>query len=476
MSGAEEEIAFLSLTEASRLIAAGDLSPVEVATALLERIDRYNGVLRSFITVRREEALTEARAAGAEIRAGRSRGPLHGLPIAHKDVLWTAGVRTTAHSATMREHVPAEDATAVARLRRAGMILLGKTNTTEFACGTMDFFGFSRNPWDLSRYTGGSSGGSANALAAGLAIAATGSDTGGSIRAPSAFCGVVGVKPTYGRVSRHGLVPLSWTQDSVGPMARRASDCALLLEAMAGPDPRDPTASTAAVPPFATSIGAGITGVRLGIPEGHFYRGLEPDVEGAVRAALDQLEALGARLEPVRLPHAGDLAAVGGILVMSEAYALHAARLRTQGHLYGTRTRQRILAGAFYTAAEYGEAWQIRSVWIREVEEAFRAVDALVTPTLPITAFPIEVQQSGPPDTSWGTRHFNLSGHPALSLPCGFSGGGLPIGLQLAAPYFGEALLFRIAHAYEEAAPWHRRRPDLDGAAARSSAAPSPQL
>jgi aspartyl-tRNA(Asn)/glutamyl-tRNA(Gln) amidotransferase subunit A len=458
----DHEIVFLSVTELSRLIASRIVSPVEITRALLDRIERYNDTLRSYITICGETALQEAARAEAEISASGPRGPLHGIPVSHKDVLCTAGVRTTAHSATLLEFVPADDATAVANLRLAGMILLGKTSTTEFASGTMDVFGLTRNPWDLTRYTGGSSGGSANALASGLAIAATGSDTGGSIRAPAGFCGIVGLKATYGRVSRYGLLPLSWTQDNVGPMARRVSDCAMLLEAMAGADPLDPTSAAVPVSRFADGLTEGLAGIRLGVPVDHFYTGLDREVESAVQAALRQLEGLGAHLEPVRLPHAGDLASVGGLLVMAEAFPHHAGRLRAQGHKYGARTRQRIAAGAFYTAAEYGQASQVRALWIREVEDALGDVDALVTPTLPITAFSLEVQRSGPPDTSWGTRHFNLSGHPALSLPCGFSASGLPVGLQLAGRYFDEATLFRIGHAYEHATPGSRRRPNLD--------------
>lgn len=457
-----DEIVFHSAAELGALIAAGDLSPVEVTAALLQRIDRYNAELRSFITVCGETALAEARRAEVEIRSGGPLGPLHGIPIVHKDVLWTAGVRTTAHSATLLEFVPDDDAAAVANLRRAGTILLGKTNTTEFACGAMDLFGFTRNPWDFTRYTGGSSGGSAGALAAGLAVVGTGSDTGGSIRVPASFCGVVGVKPTYGRVSRRGLIPLSWTQDTVGPMARRVEDCALLLEAMAGQDLRDPTCDARPVPAYSQGLDDGLGGLRLGVPEHHFYSELDGEVEASVRGALRELESLGARLESVPLPHAGDVAPAGTILVMSEAYALHAARLRTDGQRYGQRTRQRIAAGGMYTAAEVQQAWQIRTLWIREVEEAFACVDAIVTPTLPFAAFTLEVQQAGPPDTSWGTRHFNLSGHPALSLPCGFTSGGLPVGLQLAGRYFDEGTLFRIGHAYERAAGWYRRRPALD--------------
>ncbi|HLJ58858.1 MAG TPA: amidase [bacterium] len=461
------DLAYGSLIRLGRLLDQRQVSPVDIVRALLERINQYNGRLASYITVCGDAALEEARAAEQEItRAGHRRGRLHGLPIAHKDVSLTRGVRTTAHSRCLLDSVPDRDATYVRRLRDAGMILLGKTNTTEFACGTMDLFGVHRNPWDLGRYAGGSSGGSANALAAGLAVAATGSDTGGSIRVPASFCGVVGLKPTYGRVSRNGLLPLSWSMDHVGPMARTTADCALLLNGMAGHDPADPTSASAPVPDFADGLDAGIRGMVLGIPRQHFYEGLDPEVDAALRGALRELESLGARLEPVDLPLAAHIVAPGGILIMAEAFGLHAARLRERGREYGTRTRRRIASGACYTSGEYEEAVRVRVAWTHQVGAALGRVDAIVTPTLPQPAFPVETQLGEPPDTSWGTRHFNMSGHPALTVPCGFTSAGLPVGMQLAGRYFDEASLFRIAHAYEQATPWHTRRPALAAAAA----------
>jgi len=463
----DHDLAYRSLTELGRLLDERQVSPVEIVRAILDRVDRYNGRLASYITVCGDAALAEARVAEREVvRDRRRRGRLHGLPIAHKDVSLTRGVRTTAHSRCMVEYVPDRDATHVRRLREAGMILLGKTNTTEFACGTMDLFGVHRNPWDLGRYAGGSSGGSANALAAGLAVAATGSDTGGSIRVPSSFCGIVGLKPTYGRVSRSGLVPLSWSMDHVGPMARTVADCALLLNTMAGHDPDDPTSVRSAVPDFTDGLEAGIRGIVLGVPRQHFYEGLDPDVDAALRGALRQLEALGARLEPVDLPLAPHVSAPAGILIMAEAYGLHAADMRKRAADYGARTRRRILSGACYTSGEYEEAVRVRVAWMRQIVAALEGVDAVVTPTLPHPAFPVETQLADPPDTSWGTRHFNMSGHPALTVPCGFTAAGLPVGMQLAGRYFDEASLFRIGHAYERATPWHTRRPALEEAAA----------
>lgn len=458
----------LSVVELSSLFGRRRASPVEVVRALLERIERYDGYLRTYLTVCADEALAEARRAERAILQGARRGPLHGIPISHKDISWTKGVRTTAHSRTLADFVPTEDATHVRRLRAAGMILLGKTSTTEFANGGMDMRGYTPNPWNPTRYTGGSSAGSAGALVAGLAVAATGSDTGGSIRVPSSFCGVVGLKPTYGRVSRYGVIPLSWTLDNAGPMARTVQDCALLLQAMAGPDSRDPASARVPVPDFTAGLGRGVRGLVLGVPRQHYYEGLESGVDRAVQAALRTLEDLGARVEPVDLPHAGDLEPAYSVLIAVEAFALHIGRLRRQGAYYGERSRRRIGAGAFYTAAEYQHALQIRRLWTEEVNAVFARVDALVTPTLPYPAFTLEAQEFGPPDSSWGTRQFNLSGHPALSVPCGFTVDGLPVGLQLAGRAFDEATLFRIAHAYETATGWHRQRPRLEATVAHA--------
>ncbi len=439
-----------------------DVSPVEIVTALLDRIDRYNGMLCSYITVCADAAVAAARAAEREISAGRWRGPLHGLPISHKDIVFTRGVRTTCHSRTMLDLVPDADATVVRRLADAGMILLGKTNTTEFAVGTMDVFGTSRTPWDPAYYSGGSSGGAGSSLAAGLAVAATGSDTGGSIRIPGALCGIVGLKPTYGRVSRHGVFPLSYSMDHVGPMCRTVADCALLLGALAGRDPLDPTSSSCPVPDYAAALAGGVRGLRLGVPRQHFYEHLDPGVDHAVRAALRHLESLGAVPEPLDLPRASDVGVIGWALLAAEAFAAHAALLRKRSADYGARARQRIAGGAFLTAAEYQQAAQIRGLWMREVDAALQRVDAIVTPTTAFGGISVEAQNSTPPDTTRNTIPFNLTGHPALTLPCGFTDAGLPVGLQLVGRAFDEEMLFRIGAAYERSTEWHTRRPALE--------------
>ena len=454
----------LPLETLSPMIARREISPLELVDCVLEQIDRHDTVLRSYITVCADRARDDARRAEREIAAGRWRGPLHGIPVSHKDNVMTAGVRSTAHSRLLENHVPSEDATHAARLEEAGMILLGKTNTTEFACGDQHLFGATPNPWHLERYSGASSSGSASAVAAGLAIGATGTDTGGSIRAPASWCGIVGVKPTYGRVSRHGIAPLSWTQDHVGPMTRSVLGAALMLRAMAGHDARDRTSSEQSVPDFAAGLPEHLRGITVGVPEGHYRTGLEPDVARAYDESLRVLEELGASLRPVALPSSGDLAAVGQILVMAEAYGQHAPALRTRAELYGPKARRQIASGACYTAAEYYLAMQLRAEWIRELAQAFETVDALVTPTQPAGPCSIADWWERPPDTSWGTRQFNLSGNPAMTLPCGFDADGCPIGLQVVAAPFLESTMFAVAYAFERATTWHTRRPTLEGA------------
>ena len=459
----DSELWYFSAAELSERIARRTVSPVEIVEALLERIARYNGLLHSYITLCGDEALRAARDAEREIAAGRRRGPLHGLPIAQKDIIFTRGVRTTCHSRTLLTFVPEEDATVARRLAEAGTILLGKTNTTEFATGGTDVFGVPKNPWDTSRYTSGSSAGAGNSLAAGLAVLATGSDTGGSIRGPASYCGVVGLKPTYGRVSRHGVFPLSWSMDHIGPMTRTVADCALLLSAMAGPDPLDPTASAHPVPDYGSGLDRGVRGMTIGVPNQHFYDKIDPEVDRLVRAALRRLEELGARVEPIDLPHAADAVPAGWTLIACEAFGAHAPRLRRQWTDYGPRARRRIAAGAFFTAGEYQQAAQIRAVWCRELSQALRRVDAIAVPTMPTPAFTLEVEAAGPPpDAGKFTILFNLTGHPALSVPCGFAAGSLPVGIQLVGKAFDEHTLFRIGHAYEQHTEWHTRHPALE--------------
>ena len=458
------DLAYGTIAGLSEKIRTKELSPVELVTELLDRIGRYNDRLRHYITVCEESALEAARGAENRISKGEHQGVLHGIPISHKDIVLTAGVRTTAHSRLLVDFIPTQDATCVRRLADAGMILLGKTNTNEWACGSLEVFGPSSNPWDESRYAGGSSGGSAGAVAAGLAIAATGSDTGGSIRVPSSFSGTVGLKPTFGRVSRHGLIPLSWTTDQVGPMTRTVEDCALIFEVMAGHDPQDIKTAQVPVPTFDGMGDQELKGLVVGVPENYFYDRLDPDVEITVKAALLELEALGCRLEPVTFKLVdAELPAISWLIAMVEAYGQHAARMKSHGHLYSERARRRLGAGAFYSAADYQKACQIRELWIRELRDVMQRVDVLATPTLPYPAITLEEQETGPPDLTWGTFPFSLSGSPAMSIPCGFTPKGLPVGLQLVASPFDEATLFRVGHGFQQSTDWHLRRPRLEG-------------
>jgi aspartyl-tRNA(Asn)/glutamyl-tRNA(Gln) amidotransferase subunit A len=457
----QTNLADMTVGTLSGLLSRKRVSPVEILESVLARIDRCNDRLHSYITICRESALNAARRAEDEILSGNWKGKLHGIPIAHKDVTWTKGVRTTAHSRLLLDFVPNDDATHAAHLKQAGTILVGKTNTTEFACGGLELFGTPCNPWDLSKYTGGSSCGSGNAVAAGLVVAATGSDTGGSIRAPSALCGIVGLKPTYGRVSRVGLIPLSWSLDHVGPMARSVGDCAIMLEAMGGGG----AAVTGGAQPtdLSADLSKGVAGLMIGVPERHFYEGLDASVERTVRSALNELGRLGAHVETVDLPRASEIADVGQILMYTEAFALHAGNLRRRGQDYSSRARRRIAAGAFYTAAEYQQAGQLRELWMRDLARVLEQVDVLVTPTVRFPAFALELQEAGrPPDTGLNTRPFNVSGHPALTVPCGFTANGLPVGMQIVGRAFDEHAVLRLGAVYEQATPWHDKRPSVD--------------
>ena len=456
------ELAYLPVTELSALVGSRRISPVEIVQSLLARIGDYDGELHTYITVCGGAALAAARTAEAEITAGRRRGPLHGIPVCHKDNIWTQGVRTTAHSLALQDFVPETDATAVARLARAGMVMLGKANTAEFATGgMMNHFGWCQNPWDHGVYCGVSSSGSAAAVAAGLAVAATGSDTGGSIRMPASFCGIVGLKPTYGRVSRHGLIPLSFSMDNIGPMTRTVADAALLLGAMAGHDPLDPHSAVVPVPDFTAGLGRDAAGLVLGVPRQHFFDLLEPVVAEAVAAALGQFESLGARLEAVDLPLASELAEASRTIVAVESYAAHRVSLGVRGHLYSERPRRSIEHGAACTPEQYAAAQVLRARWTEQVHGVLARVDALVTPTMATAPYPVAVwlnndtERMGP----GMTYHFNLARLPALTLPCGFTPAGHPLGLQLVGRAFDEATLLRIAHAYEQSAGWYRRRP-----------------
>jgi aspartyl-tRNA(Asn)/glutamyl-tRNA(Gln) amidotransferase subunit A len=449
----------LSLAQVSAEIRGGRVSPVEATEACLQRIGERDGLLNSFLTLCANAALAEAHERAEELAAGRWRGPLHGVPIALKDLFCTAGVRTTSGSASLRDHVPERDATVVRRLREAGAIVLGKLNMHEHAFGVTNLnphFGACRNPRNTEHMTGGSSGGSAAAVAAELCYAALGSDTGGSIRCPAALCGIVGIKPTYGRVSRSGVLPLSWSLDHVGPMARTVEDAALLLEAISGYDPADATSARRAVPPFAASLEGGVGGLRLALPREHFWRPAHPQVRESVLAAAAALERDGATVEEVSLP-AMEYAAIPQFFVIcAEAAAYHREALTTRYADYGADVRLRLLQGMCMSASEYLDAQRARATVRQEFLDTLQRYDAFLTPTVPIPAPRLDQEEVAVDGISApllffmmrNTFPFNLTGLPAVSVPCGLAD-GLPVGLQIAGRPWDEATLLRIARTVE---------------------------
>lgn len=449
-----------SLARLSAAIRRGDVSPLEVTEACLRRIETLDGDLNSFLTVTGEQAVAEAREQTEELAQGRWRGPLHGIPIGLKDLFQTAGVRTTAGSRILAGWVPEQDATVVRWLREAGAVSLGKLHMHEFAFGATGenaHYGRSVHPDDPARLTGGSSSGSAAAVAAHLCYGALGSDTGGSIRCPAALCGIVGLKPTYGRVSRSGVVPLAWSLDHVGPMTRTVTDAALMLEAIAGHDPVDPTTSQLPVPPYARLLEGGVRGLRLGVPKQFFWDVIQPGVEQAVREAIALLAREGAEIVEVSLETTEIASAAQNAVICAEATAFHHARLRTHSAEYGRGVLQRLLFGLFISSSDYLAAQRARRRVQAELLDRLRDVDALLTPAVPVVA-PVagEWVQAGDvyaPSQYYMVRNtylFNHTGLPAISVPCGRSE-GLPVGLQIAGRPWDEATVLRIARAFERA-------------------------
>jgi len=449
----------LTIAEASDLLRRKQISPVDLTAACLDRIERLNPALNAFITVMHDSALAEARAAEAEINAGNWRGPLHGIPIGLKDLIDTAGVKTTCGSALFADRIPAEDADIVRRLKTAGAVLIGKQNMQEFAYGgtsTSSYFGPVHNPWDLERIAGGSSGGSAAAVATGMCFGAIGTDTGGSVREPAAFCGIVGLKPTYGRVSTRGVFPLSTSLDHVGPLCSNVSDTALLLQAIAGYDKLDPTSVDWPVDSYTDALKTD-TKARIGIVRRPFFDDLDSDIARAIDQALKQIGKMAANVSDVELPSTP--AAVQG----PEVYAVHAKSFASSPELYGRWIQERLKQAAMVDTVAYVEARQQLDRVRRAIEEVFADVDFLVTPTTPVPPITIEEALHMSPDPAgelWlrNTRPFNAYGLPTISIPCGFTRAGLPIGLQISGPRFGEARLLSFALAFEQATSWHRIR------------------
>ncbi|MFA4902370.1 MAG: Asp-tRNA(Asn)/Glu-tRNA(Gln) amidotransferase subunit GatA [Desulfobaccales bacterium] len=482
-----EPIYSLSISKLAPLLASGEVSPQEVTEACLTRIKERDGELNTFITVDEPGARAMAEEAAARFKRNDAT-PLTGIPLALKDVMVTRGLRTTCGSRILENFVPPYDAFVCARLRQAGAVILGKLNMDEFAMGSStenSAFGPSRNPWNRDYIPGGSSGGSAAAVAADLCIASLGSDTGGSIRQPASLCGVVGLKPTYGRVSRYGLVAYASSLDQIGPLTKEVRDAAILLQAIAGHDPKDSTSVNEPVPDYQERLGREIKGLKVGVPKEFFGAGLDPEVEAAVKAALQTLTGLGADLIEVSLPHTEYAVATYYVLAVAEAssnlarydgvkYGFRAdgkslldmyAQTRSQG--FGAEVRRRIMLGTYTLSAGYYDAYyikasQVRALIRRDFETAYQQCQVIATPVAPTPAFRLG-EKVDDPLTMYLSDIFtisaNLGGIPGISVPCGFSSGGLPIGLQLLGPVFGEADLFQVAYAFEQATDFHRRKP-----------------
>ena len=456
---------FLTIAEAGALIARRELSPVELVQSRLTRIERLDGKLHSFIRVLGDEALAAARSAEAEIIAGRSRGPLHGIPIGLKDIYETKGVPTTGHSKVMIDHVPLRDATVVQRFSEAGAIVLGKLATHEFAFGGPSFdlpWPPARNPWDTTRFTGGSSSGTGAAVAAGLVLGGTGSDTGGSIRGPAAYCGVAGLKPSYGRISRAGILPLAFSLDHAGPMAWNAEDCGIMLQAMAGYDPADPASADHAVPDYRASLSGEVKGLRIGLIR-HFYETDNPANEATRRgiaAAVKVFEELGCSVRELRVSPLADWAACGIMIMLAEGYAIHEATLRERFSDYGEAFRDRMALAVLTTGADYVQAMRLRRELVAEFATAMVDLDLVITAAAASEA-PIfdSVGKFAILERPSLTMPFNVTGTPAMSVCCGYTTDGLPLAFQLASKPFDEATVLKAAHAYERATPWRSIRP-----------------
>jgi aspartyl-tRNA(Asn)/glutamyl-tRNA(Gln) amidotransferase subunit A len=455
------------------LIAKKALSPVEVTEAYLERIDRFDSKLDSYITVCRRDALEAAREAEEAVMRGDQLGPLHGVPLGVKDQFETAGVLTTGGSTILGEYVPEEDATVVERARAAGAILLGKHNMTEFAAGLGDRFkyGEPKNPWDRTRGTGGSSTGSAIAIAASLCALALGEDTGGSIRMPASLAGIVGVRPSWGLLSRNGVIPICWSMDSAGPMTRTVEDAALLLRAVAGYDPKDPLTARRSVPDYAGSLGGNLQGIRVGILEEFMGEFVDREVLDAVEDAASELEALGATVDEVSLPLASQMGPAMSVITGSAGAFVCRHWLRTRPEDFGPALRRRWLAASLFPARALEKAKAMRTLLRREWYRLFDEFDVLISPTQVNTAQKIEYetritsQEEAEERFIWhkSTTHVAaMCGTPAMTVPCGFSSENLPIGLQIMTGRFRETLMFKVGHAYEQSTDWHARRPSLD--------------
>jgi aspartyl-tRNA(Asn)/glutamyl-tRNA(Gln) amidotransferase subunit A len=461
---AADELSYATIRDVGARLRRRALSPVELTRALLERIEQLEPRLHAFVTVTADRALADAKAAEAALGRGDISSPLLGIPLAYKDIYATRGVLTTGGSALLADWIPDEDSTCVARLQRAGAVMLGKLITHEFAFG-LQFpghrFAPARNPWDLDRIPGGSSSGSGTALAAGMVFGALGSDTGGSIRGPASFCGIAGLKPTYGRCSRAGVLTLSWTLDHTGPMARTVEDCAYLLQALAGYDTADPASSREPVPDYVAPLARGVRNLRVGVPREYFCQDLDPEVEKGFEQALSTLRQLGASVQDVQIPSIQSAPAYM-VILLSEAYAYHERDLREHPELFGEVLRERMLAGGLISASEYVQAQRIRVRLQGDMADALRRVDVLATPTSakPAATF-TAMYDPNPEMPRSNTGPFNMTGLPTLAVPIGFSASGLPLSMQITGRPFDEATVLRVGHTYEQNTDWHKRHPNV---------------
>ena len=464
------ELCFKTADQLGQLISSRQVSPVEIVQEHLKRIEKLEPALNSYIMILAESALKEARQCESEIASGLYRGPLHGIPVALKDIFFVKGIPNTYGSKINKDYIPQFNSTVVNRFKEAGAILLGKLNLHQFAFGPTGenhHYGNMHNPWNVDCFTGGSSGGSGSAVAAGEATLAMGSDTGGSVRIPSALCGIVGLKPTFGRVSKYGVNPLAWSMDHVGPMVRSVSDAALVLNAIAGYDQGDLCSVNLPVPDFTLSLGEDIKGIRVGIPKEYFDFPIDPQVKSAIDKAVVQLEELGAHISEVEWPIFKYAFAISTVLLITEASAALSRLVLEKGPEFQPGTRLRVEGGMFYSANDYLKAQRARRLFVRESSELMKRVDVLVGPMIPSGAPKIgqtevklgkEMQGIIPTLTQY-TRAFNINGFPAMTLPCGFTNTNLPIGLQIAGRPWQEATILKVGYAFEQATKWHTIRP-----------------
>lgn len=465
----------LTLSELAPRIKAKDISPVEITEAALAQAERLQPTLNTFITLLRDQALSQAKAQEAALMRGEYSGPLHGIPIGIKDNIATAGIRTTVGSKVLANHIPAEDAHVVSRCKAAGAIIIGKENLEEFAAGSTSnnlHYGAVHNPWNVAHIPGGSSGGGGANVASCVTFASLGTDLGGSVRGPANFCGVVGLKQTYGRVSQRGLMVTSFNGDHIGPITRSVQDSALMLQAIAGYDPLDPSTVPVPVPDFSAALGRDLRGLKMGIPRNYYFDIIDPEVETAVRQAISALEGLGVELREVSLPSMAYAGALR-IAAMADSVVTHEPYLAAHRQDYGPTVLYRTLAGQFVLGRDYAKALKVQRLIKEEYARVLQDVDFLATPASPVAAWRIDaatidlggetypVRGPGSGMTARCTSPSNATGLPAMSVPCGFTAAGLPIGLQLIGRAFEEALLFQVAYGYEAVSPSRGRRPAL---------------